>query len=75
MQKVRPKGKLIEAAMAAASEPCTMKGGVGYQVRRYQALLLECGLTLGGWGRPAESRKAQPADLFAPKRDDAGLPL
>ena len=78
MQRPRRTSALIDALMAEVNKPCIGKGGDSYRCRRNQQLMLEAATVLAGWGRPAAiktMRKAQAADLFAPKRDDAGLPL
>ncbi len=75
MQQIRPKAILIRDLMEFANTPIKGRGGWPHKLRQLQRLALEAGLELAKWGRPQASRKAQPSDLFAPKRADAGLPL
>lgn len=67
-QRIRPKGKLVEALMVAASDPCTAKGGWGNRIREAQGLMREAALELAKWNRPSEARRKQPADLFQPRQ-------
>lgn len=64
-----PAAKLIERMMTEAARPVTMKGGAGARMRLQQDLMRQAALHLAKWGRPADARRAQPADLFAPGAD------
>lgn len=74
MQRPRRTSVVIDAMMAEVNNPCPVRGGDSYRVRRMQSLMLEAATLLANWGRPGAEkamRKAQAGDLFAPSQDRA----